>query len=170
MAFCHGSGDPRADPFTGGCCYVNGGICPLRWYLDWTSPEGEVFDAARVSLGTVDDVIRSLAGNNPNRRARIFEQVQGITFLCTAALAAIDDDPSILTDRAAFDAAWEATVEYQTIADLWEAGGKPRNWCMTYGPSEGQCCHAETAQEQADREASMSVTAVSLRRGASGAS
>lgn len=166
---CHGSGDN--DGFFGGCCHISGvGVCPNRWYIDWTTVDGEVFDSDQSSLGTVDDVARSYVGNNPNRRAQVAEAVQGTRYICSAAVLAIDADPSILTDRAAFEAAWEATAEYQAVADLWEARNKPRNWCMTFGPTEGQCCFREDQATNDTARANLHSTAVTIRSQAQGAS
>ena len=158
----------EADDFGGGCCHVPGfGVCPLRWYI---SDAGEVLASDRSSLGTVTEVIRSFVGNSKPRQNRVAEQIQGARYLCSAAVLAIDEDPSILTDRAAFEAAWAARPEYAQIADVWETLGKPRAYCMEYGPSEGQCCHSETTEENSSKAATLSTTAVSIRRSAPGAS
>lgn len=180
MAICHGQGDPRTDPFLGGCCIVGraegttlgqatDGICPNRWYIDWTTPDGEVFDASRVSLGTVDEVAISYVGNNPQRRQRVADQLQGTRYICLAAVAAIDVDPSILLDRAAFDAAWEATDEYQVVADHWELISEPRNYCMVYGPTEAQCCFREDQATNDARRGELNITSVTIRSQAQGA-
>lgn len=163
---CHGQGDVAHD----GCCYVNGQVCPNRWRIDRSiDPDGVVFDAAGVSLGTVDAVARSFVGNNPQRRATVAEAVQGTRYICSAAVLAIDADPSILNDRTMFEAAWEARPEYQVVADAWEANGQPRNWCMSFGPAEGQCCYAEDQATNDAKRAALSATAVSIRRRANGA-
>lgn len=166
---CHGNGDAPA--FDGGCCIkVGGDVCELRWFIDWTTPEGEVFDSTNTSMGTVDDVARAFVGNNPQRRARVAEAVQGTVYICQAAILVVDGDPSLLNDRAAFDAAWAARAEYQSIADGWEAIGRPRNWCMIYGPPEGHCCFREDQTTNDTYRAGLSVTAVSLRSQAQGSS
>lgn len=167
---CHGQGDGRVDAFDGGCCYVNGLVCPNRWFIDWASPEGEVLDSSRTSLGTVDDVARSFVGNNPNRRASVADAVQGVSFVCSAAVFAVADDPSLLNDRAAFEAAWELRPEYQPIADVWETIGRPRSWCMSYGPGEGQCCFGEDPATNDAKRAVLSTTAVTIRGSLNGAS
>jgi hypothetical protein len=148
-------------------------VCPNRWFIDWAGaigPAETVYDSDRVALGLVDDVIQALVGNSKPRRDRVKAQAQNIMFLCTAALAVIGNDPSLLNDRPAFDAAWEATPEYQTIADIWQAQGKPRNWCMIYGPVEGQCCHREDPATNTARAASLDPVAVTVRAAATGAS
>lgn len=163
---CHGQGDLEADPFDGGCCWVNGQVCPNRWYIE----NGSVFDSNRTLLGTVDDVARSFVGNSKPRRERIVAQVQGAVYICSAAVFAVDADPSILTDRAQFDTAWAARPEYQPVADAWEAGGKPRNWCQVYGPGEGQCCFSEDQATNDAKAGVLDAVAVTVRRGATGAS
>jgi len=176
---CHGQGDPRADPFDGGCCYVSGEVCPLRWFIDWNGdigPAGEMYDSTRTSLGTITDYVTDLMpGGGPNkadRVARVVAQVQNATFVCSAAAYVIGMDPSLINDRAQFEAAWEATAEYQAIADLWEAQGKPRNWCMTYGPTEqnGQCCFKEDQATNDARAGALDAVAVTVRSAATGAS
>lgn len=142
MAFCHGSGAPESD----GCCYVNGQVCPNR--LDQTQAQAW------------------LSGLNL-RGARLRaaqDQIANITYLCRAALEAVAVDPSILTTRALFEAAWEARPEYQPIADAWQAIGKPRNWCMSFGPFEGQCCFAENDQINNTKFSILTETAVTIRK------
>ena len=171
---CHGQGDQRANLFDGGCCFVDGAVCPNRWFID-RSPgsavtQALVLDSTGASLGTVDAVTRSYVGNNPSRRQEVYDELQGVLYLCKAAIAAIAANPSIRNNRATFDAAWAARSEYQPIADAWEAIGKPRNWCQLYGPTEGQCCFGETTTVNAARAATLSAVAVTVRRNAQGAS
>lgn len=171
---CHGQGDPRADPFLGGCCYVNGAICPNRWYIEPgpVTSERQVLDHQRNVLGTVDAVARTFVGNNGPRRQRVADAIQGTQFVCKAAILAIDANPQILNNRAQFDTAWAARPEYQPIADAWEAIGEPRNYCQVYGPATGefQCCFRETEQENAAKAGALTTTAVTIRRSAPGAS
>ena len=48
---CHGQGDPRSDPFDGGCCYIAGvGVCPNRWFIDW---DGAIGPAETVYEGRI---------------------------------------------------------------------------------------------------------------------
>jgi len=170
---CHGQGDQRVDTLDGGCCFVAGQVCPNRWFIDWTGvaavADAIVRDHTGASLGTVDAVARSFVGGNPNRRQQIYDEVQGTLFLCAAAIQAIAVDPNIRNNRATFDAAWAARAEYQPIADAWELIGRPRNWCQLFGPPEGQCCFGEDQATNDTRAAALSVTAVTVRRGAQGA-
>lgn len=178
---CHGQGDQRSDLFDGGCCFVGGSVCQNRWFIDYSTstPPGNredianatVLDHNRQVLGTVDDVARSFVGNNPNRRQRVFDQLQGALYVCKVAALVVegnwDGGPP---DRATFDAAWAAHPDYQPVADAWEAIGKPRNWCVLYGPSEGQCCHAEDQATNDANRANLTAVAVTVRSAATGAS
>jgi hypothetical protein len=178
---CHGQGDERADPFDGGCCYVNGTICPARWFIDYSTsnPAGDVGtatirDSNRNSLGTVSAYVGSLMpGGGPQkaqRVQRVLDQVQGVVFVCSAAAYVIGMDPSLVNDRAAFETAWQGHAAYTPIAAQWVAQGKPANWCMTYGPTEGQCCFGETPATNAAKAGKLTTTAVTVRRAAPGAS
>lgn len=178
---CHGQGDQRDDPFDGGCCYIAGQVCPARWFIDYStsSPAGDVgtatiLDANRQSLGTVFAYVNNLMpGGGPNKAARVqrvLDQVRGALFVCSAAAYVLGMDPSLVNDRPAFEAAWQAHAAYTPIAAEWVAMGKPANWCMAYGPSEGQCCFAEDQATNDARAATMSTTAVTVRRSAPGAS
>jgi hypothetical protein len=183
---CHGQGtDPVAhsDPFDDGCCFIAGQPCQNRWYLDYSTctPPGNRADVANatvyeganrtISVGSVDDLARSFVGNNPNRRQRIFDQVQGALYICKVAALVIEAGwGSGPPDRATFEAAWAAHPDYQPVADAWEAIGKPRDWCALYGPSEGQCCHREDQATNDARRANLTTTAVTVRAAATGAS
>lgn len=171
---CHGQGDPRSDPFLGGCCYVNGQICPNRWYIEPHVGAGVqsaiVRDSTGASMGTVDTIARSFVGNNPQRRQRVYDSLQGTRYVCKAAVLAVDADPSILNNRAAFEAAWAARPEYQAIGPVWVAEGNPFTYCMSYGPAEQQCCHSEVPEVNATKAANLTTTAVAIRRAAPGAS
>ena len=163
--FCHGQGN--LDPAFDGCCFIPGGtICPNR--LKFVN--GRVLQGPNLTdLGTTTQWINSLT-NNGAARNNAAKQVQGLVYACDAAIKAIVAQLSILSSRATFDAAWEARPEYQPIADLWETIGKPRNWCMTYGPPEAQCCFSESAAINAAKAAALDSTAVTIRRAATGAS
>lgn len=164
---CHGNGD-NADGFSGGCCWVAGAVCVNRWYID---DSGRVLDAAGVDLGSVDDVARSFVGNSPQKRQQVAEAVQGVRYVCRAAVLGLDDDPNGLTDRAAFDAAWLARVEQTPeVGDHWQSIGKGRDWCVTFGPGEGQCCYGEDQVTNDAARSGLSITAVEVRRKATGAS
>ena len=176
---CHGQGDNTG--FDGGCCWIAGVICPLRWYIDYStsSPAGDVntatiLDSTGASLGTVFDYVDGLMpGGGPqkvDRVQRVTDQVQGTVYVCSAAAYAIGIDPSLINDRAQFETAWEATAEYQTVADQWEAQGKPRNWCMTFGPTEGHCCFREDQATNDAKRGALTTTAVTVRSQATGAS
>lgn len=176
---CHGQGDNSG--FDGGCCWVNGAICPVRWFIDYSTstPAGDVGTATirnstGASLGTVSAYVSSLMpGGGPTktqRVQRVLDQIRGVVYVCSAAAYVIGMDPSLLNDRAAFEAAWSATAEYQTIAPQWVAIGKPANWCMTFGPTEGQCCFREDQATNDARRAKLSATAVTVRSRAQGAS
>ena len=177
---CHGqgvpAGDPNTDPFLEGCCLLtHPTVCPNRWFIDWAGdigPAETVYDADRTALGLVDDAIRDMVGNSKPRRDRVKAQTLNIKFLCTAALTVIGADPSLLNDRPAFDAAWEATAEYQPIADIWEAMGKPRNWCMLYGAQaalDNTCCFSETQAVNDAKAAVLDPVAVQVRSASTGA-
>ena len=178
---CHGQGDLGEDPFNGGCCWIAGTICPVRWFIDYSTstPGGDVgtatiLDSTGVSLGTVFDYVDNLMpGGGPNKAARVqrvLDQVQGVSYVCSAAAVAIGNDPSLINDRPAFETAWEATAEYQAVADQWEAQGKPRNWCQTFGPGEGHCCFGEDQATNDVKRGNMTTTAVTVRSRAQGAS
>ena len=180
---CHGQGNdptPRADPFDDGCCFVDGAPCPVRWYIDYStsSPAGDIgtatmYDSDRNLLGTVFAYVDGLMpGGGPNKAARVqrvLDQVQGTVYVCSAAAYVIGMDPSLINDPAAFEAAWEAHVDYQPIADIWEARGKPRNYCMIYGPPEGQCCFSEDQATNDARASALTEVAVQVRSGRAGA-
>lgn len=174
---CHGQGDPADDLFDGGCCWVNGAVCPNRWFIDWPGaygPAGTIYDSNRQSLGTVTAYVDSLMpGGGPNKAARVqrvVDQVNNAVYVCRAAAYVIGMDPSLINDRVQFEAAWEATAEYQTVATSWLAIGKPANWCMQYGPTEGQCCFGEDQATNDAKTANLTTTAVTVRRAAPGAS
>ena len=185
---CHGQGDPRADWQDGGCCFIAGEICPMRWAVD---SAGDVWDSTRTNLGDLDALIRSVYGvNNPNTRDDIIEflgwQAGTTMFVCTAfgaaAVAHWDEfmasqgQQIVMTDRVQADVRWSEEFDVggsaEAVGDAWEAAGKPRNWCTTYGPTEqtGQCCHREDQATNDARAAGVSVTRVSVSSQAAGAS
>ena len=139
---CHAQGDPHADPQSGGCCWIAGNICPMRWFVD---ASGDVYDSDRVLVDTLDQAIRNTFGvNNP------------------------------MVDRPQFDVRWgeEYAVggSAEAVGDAWEGISRPRDWCVVYGPSEGQCCHREDQATNDARRANVTVTGVSIRSQATGAS
>jgi hypothetical protein len=157
---CHGQGNLDRD----GCCYVDGQICVNRWKVI----EGHIYEGPTlIDLGTVDAYVNSLIQSKPGRD-RIKAQLQGMQFFCKAAIQVIISDPSLLNDRAGFDAAWASNPIYQPIADRWEAIGQPRNWCMIYGPPESQCCFSEDLATNLGRQQSMTEVSISIRSRATG--
>ncbi len=159
MAFCHGKGYLETD----GCCWVNGVICANRWKI----VDGRIKEGPNLTdLGTVAEFAATVT-NNPNNRQKIVDQASGLTYACRAAINALIAQPALLNDRAGFEAAWAARPEYQPIADAWQAIGKPRNWCPTYGPAEGACCYSEDEATNAAKRATLSASAVQIRQGRS---
>jgi hypothetical protein len=155
-AICHGNGDL----VRGGCCYVDGAVCPNRWMI----VDGHVFDAAGNDLGTVQEIIASVTNNRKAQQTGA-ELAQGITFLCGVAMKVLLADTRLIGNPTGFRQAWLNHAEYQPIADVWERIGKPRDWCMTYGPGEGQCCYAEPLAENEAKQALLSEVAVTVRTG-----
>lgn len=186
MALCHGQGDPRVDTQDGGCCHIAGvGVCPMRWFVDAT---GDVYDSDRNLVDTLDEAIRTTFGvNNPNTRDDIVEFLGWQTgvemFICTAAgrsavdhwveFMSVQGQTLTMTDRAQFDVRWGEEFDVggsaEAIGDIWAAAGQPRNWCVTYGPTEGHCCHREDQATNDARRANLSTTAVNVRSQAQGA-
>lgn len=186
---CHGQGDQRADPHTSGCCELPGagnGICPMRWRVD---PTGNVYNSSNTLVDTLDQAIRNTFGvNNPNIREDIVEFLgwqPGFTMmLCTAAAqAAVDHwaefmasqgQAIVMTNRAQFDVRWSeefnAGGSAEAVGDVWVTIARPRNWCVTFGPDLGQCCHRENQATNDTRRGLLSTAAVSVRSQASGAS
>lgn len=165
MLICHGSGNAATD----GCCYVNGAVCPLRWKLI----NGHVFDASGTDLGTVDAFIRSYVGNNPQRQQRVKDQLQGVVIVCSAAIDVIAADPTVLTNRAAFESAWNTHAGYLAkVRPAWAAIEQREGWapgsyqCSTWTGRLGpECCFAETQAANDAGKAGMTSTAVTLRTG-----
>ncbi len=181
---CHGQGDPE-EGFDGGCCFVDERVCPLRWYISYSGGDNttpvetaRLLDHNGTDLGSVDQVARSFVGNSPPKRQRIFDQLQGAVYVCSAAALGVDDNPNGLTDRAAFEAAWQARIEASdipwrsgtSVAQWWADNNRPRNWCASFGPTEGQCCHGEDLATNTTRRTRLTVTAVAVRAAAPGAS
>jgi hypothetical protein len=178
---CHGQGDQRSDLFDGGCCFINGQVCPIRWFIDYStsSPAGDVgtatiYDSNRQSLGTVFNYVNALMpGGGPNKTARVqrvLDQIKGVLYVCSAAAYVIGMDPSLINNRAQFDTAWAANTSYTPIGDIWVSMNKPFNWCQLFGPPEGQCCFAENQSTNDSRASSLTSSAVTVRRSAIGAS
>lgn len=171
MAVCHGSGN-LGEAFGDGCCWVGGAVCPLRWKISG----GRIFDHTGTDLGTVDAVVRSHVGNNPQRRQRVLDQLQGVTFVCTAAVDVIVADPSLLNDRPAFDAAWNNHAGYLAqVRPGWAALEQTNGWapgsyqCSTWTGAAGpECCFAEDPASNTTKLAALSVSAVTIRSARAG--
>ena len=151
--FCHGNPVVNGDQ----CCWVNGQRCVNLL-------EGqEVADAVQAQVDLYN--FKGQANNLANRIG------DGVNFACHVAikvLAESVDASNQLPDRAAFEAAWTAHPDYQSVADAWEAIGKPRSWCPEYGPAEGQCCFAEDPLTNDGRGAGIPVEVRSLRQAIGG--
>jgi hypothetical protein len=143
---CHGNGDLTRD----GCCYVAGQVCPLRLKI----VNNHVYNSTGTDLGTVQEVATSYGANKP-QRDRASNQLQGITFVCRAAVEAIIEDSRRLTNRDSLVAAWHSHPDYLALvrpawAELEQKLGLPTGsyncgtWKGTGGP---QCCFAETQTE-----------------------
>jgi hypothetical protein len=155
-AICHGNGNLESE----GCCWVDGAICPNRWKL----VDGHVFDAAGNDLGTVQEIIATVT-NNKRAQERGVELTQGVTFLCGVAMKVLLADTRLIGNPTGFRAAWLAHADYQPIADAWERIGRPREYCPTFGPAEGQCCFAEPLAVNEAKQATLSEVAVQVRTG-----
>lgn len=164
MRLCHGSGNLDTD----GCCYVEGQPCPLRWKIQ----DGRILEGpGLVDRGTVDTYINSLVnGNQARNRAKA--QVQGVTYICKAAVEVIAADASRLNNRAALNAAWDSHPEYVALVrPAWErveamldipAGSYQ---CSTWrGVGDPECCFAEDDATNAAKRANLSVQAVQVRQ------
>lgn len=148
---CHGN--PDGDH----CCWVNGIQCPNLLAGQ------QVADAVQAQV-----TLYNFKGPANNLAARIGD---GITFACHVAIkviAAEIDANKAMPSRAGFEANWAAHPDYQPIADAWEALGKPRNWCPTYGPAENQCCFAEDQATNDTKAAGIPVTVRNLRNAIGG--
>jgi hypothetical protein len=175
MGVCHGQGEPNADPFFGGCCFNPVGvICSQRWYIDYSTstPPGDVgtatiYNSARVNLGTVDNYIKTIINGKP-RQDIAKEMLQGSTYACGALARDLADNgvPTGANWQRDLNARWSATFDpggrAQAVGDYWVATSRPRNWCVTYGPGDAQCCFLEGAATNAARVAKLSVTRVTI--------
>lgn len=175
---CHGKGGAdqvgRHPDGEAGCCHWGGHVCPNRWRIVWNGADGTIYDWQGVSLGLVSAYINSLMpGGGPTKTQRVnrvMDQVRNITYVCKIPAYLIGMDPSLINARTTLDAQWLAHADYDQVADYWESIGMPRNWCMTYGPPDGQCCFSESAATNLSKQSDLAVSAVTVRRSASGAS
>jgi hypothetical protein len=150
VSYCIGTGRPEdADH----CCYIDGNRCPHL--LD--------IDQARQWRDTIAS----------DRRELIDNQIDGMRWLCRIALKVLADNPELRSDRAKFDAAWDADPEYvATPGSQWrqletrlglDSGSLQ---CSTWRGDGDSCCFARSHAE-ADALASslhLHVDAVTLRR------
>ena len=168
---CHGQGDPRTDLQDGGCCFIDGNVCPSRWYVDYTGAattrDAHLIDSTGADLGTVDAYVKAVHNGKP-RQDRVVDVIEGRTFVCGALAdtVAADGIPTGANWEADFEAAWSAAYEAGGVAevtgDAWAASGKPRNWCVSFGPGEGQCCFREDQATNDARVANISTVSVTV--------
>lgn len=168
MPFCHGQGGAdQANNGDGGCCYVNGAVCPLRM----KQVGGHIFNAAGTDLGTTTQYINSLT-NNGAARNRAQQQAQGVIFFCLAAIKVIMVNPNLLNDRPAFEAAWNSQADYVAqVRPAWAAleqqAGFPAGsyQCSSWKGANGlQCCFSETTTVNEAKASPLNATAVTVRR------
>ncbi len=171
---CHGQGAPEANLFDGGCCKINGQVCPLRWFIDYStsSPPGDtgtatIVDSTGASLGTVNTYIATIINGKP-RQDRARAMIQGAVYVCGGLTQSLANDgiPSGANWEAELNAQWSAIYDPggsgEAVGDHWVSIGRPRNWCVVYGPGEGQCCFAEDAATNAARAAVLHVDRVTI--------
>lgn len=157
MLSCHGNGNLAGQ----GCCWVEGVICRHR-----------------LTAATLTSFIDSL-GLPTGKRATaltIGQQVlQGTTYACGIAAKVLIADPSLINNRAQFDAAWDNHPDYlayprpQWAAVEARCGFPVGSYkCSSWGPAVGQCCFGETQAENDSKMAALNTTQVILRRARSG--
>jgi hypothetical protein len=162
VAFCHGRGAvDQAD----GCCFLSDGtICPLRIKI----VGGRVLEGPTlIDRGTVTPLT-----NNGAARNRAQQQAQGLVYGCLAAIRVIVAQASLLNDRAAFEAAWNAQADYVAqVRPHWniveDRMGIPRGsfQCSTWkGEAGQQCCFSQNTVTNEAEAANLTATAVTVRR------
>lgn len=159
---CHGSGDLTR----GGCCYVGGQVCPLRWKL----ANGHVYDHLGTDLGTLETFVAQYTKSKPRQQA-IITQLTGVTFVCKAAADVIAEDPKRINNRSALEAAWNQHAEYVALVrPQWakieqELGLAPGSYnCSTWrGTGTSECCFKETPEENAAKAAQLPPEARAAR-------
>lgn len=166
MSFCHGKGNTETD----GCCYVAGAPCPLRLKI----VDGRVYAGPDLTdLGTITEYVATLSTNRQVRQ-RAADQAQGLNIACRAAIEVIVQDASRLSDRAAFEAAWNTHPDYVALVrPHWEVieenlGLTPgsyqcSSWTGSPGTARAECCFAEPEAENSARRAVLSSAAVTIR-------
>jgi hypothetical protein len=149
---CHGN------PSVGHCCWVNGQRC------------SNLLEGPEI-LAAVEALITQYNFQGPaNNAAKLMDD--GITFACHVALkvlAAYLNSTGQLAPRATFETNWAAHPDYQSVANVWESIGKPRDWCPKYGPAEGQCCFSEDTTTNATKANGIPVSIRNLRNAIGGA-
>lgn len=143
----------------------------MRWRIDYTGAattrDAHIFDANDNDLGTVDSFVKQVHNGKP-RQDRVVDVIQGAVYVCGALANSViaDGIPTGANWEVDFEAAWSAQYEpgaaAEVVGDAWEAIGKPRNWCVTYGPGEGQCCFGEDQATNDTKAANLSVTRVTI--------
>lgn len=147
---CHGSGNIDS----GGCCWVEGVRCPLRWKQE----NGRILDRDRNDLGTLASAVQSRIGGNKAKRDRVAAAIGQRVYICSAA--------------AKYEGNWDAVhadAQYQAqVRPAWERveerlGMEPNSYnCGTWGPGDGQCCYAEDPVENATKAAWIFEVAVDI--------
>ena len=166
---CHGNGNLATD----GCCYVAGQVCPLRWKVE----NGIVYEGPNLTdLGEYTSAVDTKIGGAKAKRDAAKAQVPGAKYLCRAALEVIAADPTIVNDRAGFEAAWNNHAEYVALVrPEWQKieernGLAPGSYqCSTWKGIGGikQCCFAEPAINATTvLQTAFNATAVTIRSAA----
>lgn len=167
MTFCHGSGDPPND----GCCYVSDGtVCPLRYKIDG----GRILEGPDlVDRGTVEEYVRGAVKGKGNQD-RVLAQLTGIRYACRAAVEVIAADAKLLTDRPAFEAAWDGHADYVALVRephwtvIEERTGLPPGsyQCSTWRgfDTTPHCCFREDPVTNDEKAAGLSAEARQLRQ------
>lgn len=159
--FCHGKGNPESD----GCCWVNGSVCPLRLKIE----NGRVYDNFGNDLGTINTYTATKFSGARLTRAR--NQFSGPRIVCRAAVEVLANDNSLLSNRGAFNAAWNSHTDYVILVrPHWAAieqtnGLTPGSYqCSTWGPPTGECCFSEDSVTNSSKGADLNSSAVSIRK------
>ena len=177
MSVCHGNGNQD-----GGCCYISGNVCPHRLRLDYDPAVLDglndsdktnvmrnvvIYDANDASLGTIETFVNGIHNGKP-RRDRVIGAFAGRRYICgvLANTVIAEGIPTGANWEADFEVAWSAQYEpggsAQDVGDAWAAMGKPRNWCVSFGPGEGQCCFRQDDAANAIQVNRMTTTSVAV--------
>lgn len=165
MAYC--TGNPST---TDHCCWLGGQRCPhhlaeteteTRAGGGWTGgtrTAAEWFlldelDRRGINQGSVRNVALKLVGGQPNQCAQAI--VAGLDWYETSG--GVPDG----TARAAWAALWSARyapgADAAAVGDHWATIGRPRDWCVSFGPAEGHCCFAQGDSQTAAAEMSVEI-------------